>query len=427
MKGDRSAGMGKRSAAGLLCAGSAAAGLCVLEAAAGGFPGRWGGALFALACGAGTFLSVAEAFRGAFGFRRFPLQVGSLGLAFVFLGGLLSWATVERARLVLENGRESGVAYPALGFGVRLEGVDVRYALPEFFLVVPRTDGGKEEEAGRRVDVRGGRIDLGDAGGVYRVERIFHRARVTRYAFTGIPRLEVKWKGKRVVLDLRKREEVVLDDLRIRPAGTCNDVSRFLAAAGTGFPLLGDAHFPLRPGALVHVAFRGRRGTCLVDPEGRVWPMGFPPAEAGTEFPALRYLFPGVRILGMEEGEGAARCGVALVSERGRKFFLCAFSPYGRRVRLERGVVLEMGPPRADELEAVLAFTDRSGKVVRRRVASNRPAVYGGWLFHIISSHGHGGAEVEITARRDAGRRILMGGVLLVLAGATAWCWGWRG
>ncbi len=83
------------------------------------------------------------------------------------------------------------------------------------------------------------------------------------------------------------------------------------------------------------------------------------------------------------------------------------------------GWVLQLSPPTPRMFAADVAFHAGDGVPAPRRLAVNKPLTFAGWRFYLMSYDREAERYVVLTARRDPGRRLVVAGIWMLLAGTA--------
>jgi hypothetical protein len=94
------------------------------------------------------------------------------------------------------------------------------------------------------------------------------------------------------------------------------------------------------------------------------------------------------------------------------------------RIGLEGGLVLEAGRGTPRHYEATLSFRTLQGPERAHELAVNHPVKVQGWFFYLFSygTDEAGRTYVDLTARRDPGRPVVVAGIWMTIAGIAAIC-----
>jgi len=73
--------------------------------------------------------------------------------------------------------------------------------------------------------------------------------------------------------------------------------------------------------------------------------------------------------------------------------------------------------------EATLQLQVGSAAPVAAPLAVNHPVTFHGWKFYLMSYDDDDGLAVHLSVRRDPGRRLVIGGIWMVIIGSALLCW----
>ena len=101
---------------------------------------------------------------------------------------------------------------------------------------------------------------------------------------------------------------------------------------------------------------------------------------------------------------------------------LDARGAWKERVVLDNGWFLRLRRT-PKHFEATLQLQAGNAAPVVAALAVNHPVTFHGWKFYLMSYDDDAGMMVHLSARRDPGRRLVIGGIWMVRVGSALLCW----
>lgn len=90
------------------------------------------------------------------------------------------------------------------------------------------------------------------------------------------------------------------------------------------------------------------------------------------------------------------------------------------RIFLDNGLVLVMNPMTDKHYRADLEIYEKNGNVLQRSLRINHPVGYSGWRFYLISYDDENNKYIQLHARKDPARGLILAGIWMLILG-IAW------
>jgi hypothetical protein len=94
---------------------------------------------------------------------------------------------------------------------------------------------------------------------------------------------------------------------------------------------------------------------------------------------------------------------------------------------LGNGNILQVAPPPDKEYKAVLRIDDGGGRTIQEILGSNMPVDHRGWRFYLMSYDTESLRYIMVTARKDPGRCLAIGGMFAAMIGIALMCFAGSG